>query len=200
MKMSCPTETVREYRDYFSWLLYRCGFDEDTIRDGWLIFYTLHQKEFYWSEEFPNDVDRNTDGLLLRQMYTDDTTIIPDHQTLPYSSSIASVLEVLIALALRMDFIIGGDFGPGSLLLEMLTNMELYPFSPKNSVPNSKSVLVQDEIFGTNLAADRWLSRDFDEFGTKTPFFVPKLKNLYQNRIQIWYMMNNYLCAKLGQF
>lgn len=98
--------------DYFEWLIARISKSEIQIKeDGDMSFRKLldylHHCEFKWS--IPKDENRNIDGMELRYKFVryfgfeelNITEYLPDGN--------ASMLEMMVALAIRMEVDIAGD-------------------------------------------------------------------------------------------
>lgn len=128
-----------EYRD---WLLNKVGFMDYKVlprpsrfsRSGFsrpenyeLLMRELHEINFLWSIE--RDENRMKDGLALRYDFFD------DHGVDGSFTKQCSVLEVLVALALRLDCDYIGDPGdphPEYIFWEMVCNLGLWMYENDN--------------------------------------------------------------------
>lgn len=168
---------VRE--EYFQWL---CGLvqADDPDHSYWGLMDILFNTEFVWSVE--NDDNRAGDGLELRSEF-EDLTGLECCRDEP-----CSVLEMLIALSDRIDFILSE---PGSMnssvvwFWEMIENLGLGSFEDEDffakRAPNR-----------THFILDRWLNRRFGYDGSGGIFPLREPKN-DQRKAEIWYQMQAYL-------
>ena len=112
----------------------------------------------------------------------------------------ASVLEVLVAFAMRIERQVMGDDDLGdrtaTWFWEMMRNLSLAKMT------NDSFNL--DEV---NRILDVWLDRKFDSNGRFSPFplnqggplmgqFCPKNANLDQKTVDLWYQMQTYMMLK----
>lgn len=186
--MTTDTELqVRQMVPYFDWLMSRIYYADEKFEDSYLLFTQLYEMTFYWT--VPNDANRAADGTTLRGMYLEDFSIISDPSSVHFDRE-CSVFEALIGLGLRMAFQLGATDGAGPYVIEMLTNMGIWPCT--------NNELVHGRSFAVAEAVDRWLSRNFDKNGTHSPFPVTNLKEAHQNEVEIWYQMMSYICEISG--
>lgn len=154
----------------------------------------LHEIPFEYYEE--SDKDREADGLYLRNYFIEDCKgRIIDDEVL---ESKCSVLEVLAALAVRLDHEFIGDhmverpedFNEDKeykLFSEMLDNLDLLDFFGD---------LAEGDLDEIRDIVTDWLNRDFNRHGGGSIFPVKKSKK-DQRSASIWsqameYIMENY--------
>lgn len=105
--------------DYYQWLIGLLG-DDDLRENYQKLMKKLFDTEFRWTVSF--DSNRAGDGLYLREVFTKETGIEL------YFDAPCSVLEMMIALAMRCeDLIYDPDVSDSVLLtfMDMLYNLEL---------------------------------------------------------------------------
>lgn len=109
---------------YFSWLVSKTGMDDFH----WCLLRRLHQKDFYWLESVPRDINREKDGTDQRQRFAEDSGWKPD-EVLDILAGPCSVLEMLVAFATRIeqDIMYDSEDGDrtGKWFKLMLDNVEL---------------------------------------------------------------------------
>lgn len=160
-----------EYKD---WLMDRVGFRED--RKYSRLMTVLHHCPFVWLIE--RDQNRMYDGLDLRREFILDMGISIDEDC-P-----CSVLEMLIALAIRVDQCFLGnpaDPRPDKFFWEMLSNLDLDLQDDKHFDPG----FVTDTL-------NTWLYREFDSRGNGSIFPVSH-DDEDQRTVEIWDQMLAYL-------
>lgn len=165
---------------YFRWLCHRVHRrSEYTYRE---LLQLLNDREFYWS--VPNDDNRIEDGLKLREIYAEThPSFLP-----PGPSEPCSVLEVLIALADRIENILAdprkGD-RTADWFWEMIRNLGLNQFHDQNFYEARNNGVI-------NFILNQFINRTYDRRGQGSLFPSKKTaKNLA--RVEIWYQMMNYL-------
>ena len=136
----------------------------------------LFETNFKWIVE--RDVNREMDGLHLRELYSIETGNQID------STNPCNVLEMLIALCIRMDKDVIGD--DNNLYLQewferLLNNLGLQDFINGN-IDNSE----------VRQILQKWMDREYSEDGNGGLF--PLLKpNCDQRKVEIWVQMNSYI-------
>lgn len=166
------------WKDYLQWLIWRCGLERKT--DHTELFESLHDIDFIYC--LGRDENREIDGLDLRDQYE-----IPDvfNNFSPYfSRKKCSVMEMLVALAIRVDDDITGDPGeehPEDFFMEMIKNLGLSRF--RNGRCKEKDV---------RQIVDQWIKRKFSPNGKGSPFPV-KHDSRDQRDLEIWDQANSYI-------
>lgn len=164
-----------DWDEYFEWLV-------DKIMTPDRVEYSLALKmldrlAFYWSDKF-NDDNRSADGIELRNEFADDT-----YYRVPEDESPCSMLEMMVALAGRMDTILSesGDEKPERWFWEMFDNFGL------NKFPDDKfdGMSVRELVCG-------WLERRFDRNG-RPGLFPLKHAEEDQRKVEIWAQMSAYI-------
>lgn len=185
---------------YFKWLCELVGVYQGESNGYWYLMQILQNKEFVWF--VPNDDNRVEDGLALRYDFMEcyyDIYELGQSLTDP-----CSVLEMLVALAIRMDDSIvkpGEDTKVSDRFFEIIDNLGLTPFSddryeglgdPNN--PNYMYALenISDDIVVMNDILDTFIERRYNKDGNGGLF--PLINPKYDQRTtEIWYQMSEYL-------
>lgn len=167
----------REYYDaYFMWL---SGLVRSKNSDRYtLLLSKLHGMDFIWIHRM--DSNRYEDGIYMRREYLGEL----DRSDIP-----CSVLEMMVALALRMDREIIGESSkdePAPIFWEMITNLGLKRFTDSRY----KRQPVEEIVL-------RWLTRQFDRDGSGSIFPIEKAKK-DQRKLEIWDQMHAYLSVTRG--
>ena len=166
---------------YFQWL---CGLVEidDPDHSFWGLADILFERKFYWS--VTNDKNRSQDGLELRKDYYRLTGC-----DLYDELGECTVLEMLIALAMRIDFNLSQPDDTEDLTVvwfwEMIENLGIEDFEDED-------FFGRDSVKRINFVLNRWLDRRFGYSGEGSPF---PLKHPIgdQRKTEIWYQMQYYL-------
>lgn len=170
---------------YRYWLLDRIDFD---VRCYEKLTEFLHDQSFVWS--IPMDVNREEDGLYLRQYFFDEYDDLSEYECEVIEDHDCSVLEMLVALAEKMERDWGSDpdkLYPDKQFMEFLTNLNLHKYEDR--LFNSAEV---DEILGI------WLERLFDFRGRGSIFPLKKTPKRDQRTIEIRDQMMDYINQKRG--
>lgn len=163
--------------DYFVWL---CTKVDACNHFG--IMEKLHDTEFTWIERgnLIRDENRADAGKNLRREFLDLKCIpnIYGDMNVP-----ASVLEVLVALAVDADGKLAGDGsgdGVPKYFHEMVSNLGVY-----------------DSPGDVNYILDRWLNREFEWNGTGSPFPIRKGCKFDQRKVELWLQACGYFSQEL---
>lgn len=166
--------------DYFDWLCEIINLRQGKY-DG--LIHELYVTPFKWVLEL--DSNRVDDGLVLRGEFpgvTYENEQFGDDQT-------CSVLEVLIALARKFDYILSeDDCGDRTRIWfwEMIGNLTLMYFTDGVLEENFSELNRVDRIL------DIWMSRKFDYDGAGSPFALMH-PHRDQTKIQLIDQMNDYI-------
>ena len=169
---------------YFNWLCDLINLDEARFD---ILIYELHSIDFEWV--LPFDANRSYDGFVLRYQYDEYSDLNVEDPTNKH----CTVLEALIALAQKMDYILDDeDKGDRTRLWfwEMLDNLGLCLYSNDRFIdPFGRDLGQLNEI---RHACDIWMSRKFEYDGTGSPF---PLRNPHedQRNIDLIKQMNAYI-------
>ena len=165
----------KRWHDYTNWMMRKINFYDPNYT---ILIDFLNKIPFIWTIEM--DQNRASDGLYLRKMYYEDRYF---DENFMFGRDV-SVLEVLVALAIRMDNEYVGDPGepnPGIIFLEFLENLGL------------------DSCVNANFSCEKcekiieiWLKRRFNSRGIGSIFPIKKPKR-DQRRIEIWSQMQEYI-------
>ena len=129
------------------WLVDKTGLD---YREYSELLSTLYSITFRWNGDIPTDKNRASDGVLLREDYLDDVGRFDSFDS--QLDMPCNVLEMLIALAIRIDDLVGvpGESHIDTWFQEMVTNLGL---SAKTNPSAIKAIVTS------------WMSRQFDFTG-----------------------------------
>lgn len=165
---------------YFGWLLSIIGVPSGDPNIE-LIRY-LHEKTFY--DKVPNDDNRAKDGEALRSKFSDAHLKSGDEE---YLRGPCSVLEMLVALAQRIDYNMyepGMGNRTGRWFFEMIGNLRLAKLAKSS------------EGFEANLEYNNLVIQNFLERGyTRTGLgglFPQKHPTKDQRTVELWYQMAEY--------
>lgn len=176
-----PASPDEIFGDYYQWL---CGLVcvDEPDHSYWILADQLHKTVFTWS--VPNDENREADGRRLRDIFEAET-LYQDYSCL---QGPASVLEVLIALAIRIESILADpDLGDRTVnwFWEMIENLNLAQFDDENYITRHGKMLVHQIL-------KCFLERRYTRHGDGG-LFPLKLHVKDQRRVEIWYQMMDYL-------
>jgi hypothetical protein len=168
---------------YFLWLcdLVKVG-EARADRDRRELLWVLNSTEFIAS--VANDNNRASDGLELRDKFYKDR-LDPRHHIL---TGPCTLLELLIALAEKMDFLIcnGRDKSKVDVYFwKFIKNLGLEPYSEED--PNAENY---QELNDNRIT--RFLSRSYLKTG-KGGLFPLRKPAEDQRNIELWYQMAAYL-------
>lgn len=158
---------------YFDWLVSKV-FDKRYSK----LLRFLFNQDFYWS--VPMDENRYFDGMELRRDFETETGGILDFDSL----GDCSVLEVMIALAIRIEDIeADDDYGDrtSKWFWGMIHDLGLMCMTDDE----------YDEYYISSVL-DRFLNRDYAFDGTGSLFCIPNTSKDLRT-VEIWYQMCWYL-------
>lgn len=167
--------------DYFNWIIsHICDTSRPQRKTYYHLLTYLYETEFRCS--IPNDDNRADDGMGLRFRFADEHSIV---DILNRVDKPCSVLEMMVALALRMelDIMDDPDIGnrTGQWFWSMINSLGL-------GVMDDKSI---DYNMVENVV-NRFLDRSYEPNGHGGLFTVENCP--YDLReVEIWYQMNWYL-------
>lgn len=165
-------------RVYFTWLCGRIAIEygRETRNTYEGLLGQLHSKEFVWM--VPNDDNRVADGKDLRSRFFYEMGSEELHRLdeLP-----VSVLEVIVALADRLEFITSKP--ARNWAWRLIENLELHKFKDPLTPRNQDQI---DDVL-ENLI---WRTYRRDGSGGLFPLAFP---NENQTKVEIWYQMHHFL-------
>lgn len=168
--------------DYFHWLASLV--DTDPNRDYKGLLMELHSIEF--SNEtarlIPNDDNRIEDGIALRDRFKEETGC----KACSYLNGPCTVLEMLVALAYRIEDVIGNNYVYS--FWEMLGNLNLDKYDDDTIDELGNADDIDDHI--TEL-----LNRTYSRNGVGGLFPLDH-PSKDQRKVEIWYQMGEYLVEK----
>lgn len=161
---------------YFKWLcdkVYTEGYTRITYRK---LLRKLFKTPFV--VVIDNDRNRAEDGIYLRYHFSVET----DSSEEDIDIREASVLEVLIALAIRCEeeFMSEDEGRTGLWFWEMISNIGLSDFDDNNYEDGSIDIVLE-----------KFMYRDYDKDGTGCAFRINKRINL--ENVELWYQLQYYL-------
>ncbi len=175
---------------YFDWLCYITG-DRFGIDSYKKLLKSLFRREFIWILEM--DSNRVADGEGLRYEFEDG--FIEDARFLK-----VNVLEVLIGIARRMDFLCEKESQredyTEKCFWEIVDNLGLLEFDDRTWSKTIEPEIKIDRIL------DIWMSRKFGTDGKGSLFPLNGKRDKRGNRIkdqrdvEIWYQMQTYMMEK----
>jgi hypothetical protein len=171
--------------NYFYWLCSYVGISEATAPKMMTLARDLHAVPFTWF--VPNDDNRAADGVSLRETYI--VEVDPDYQP---STEPASVLEVLIGLAIRIDAILSEFDTPNRVsnwYFKMIGNLHLKGYN-EDSMSNREIDFIRKE---NAERIDVFLNRRYEKDGSSGGLFPIKNIGKDQRKVEIWYQMMTFL-------
>jgi len=169
---------------YFDWLCRIVGVDRFNVKKRYLL-HDLQDKTFVW--DLPNDDNRSEDGIQLRVDFESEYPGSDFDYSLDGNSS---VLEMMIALAIRIDGILAGLDSKRNIDVwfnEMLENLQLETY---------ESWMDEAEIIRIRQENDRklniFMNRDYQRNGGGGLFPLRSAK-MDQRKVELWYQMMAYL-------
>lgn len=181
------TESYAVEERYFRWLYSHIGAlsDLNPAHSHWVLAEKLHRRIF--EPILPNDENRADDGSDLRDDFCDEYGSWEDSR---FIFEPCSVLEMLIALARRMDFLSENSpmdgTGVGRWFWRLMENVSLSH--------------ITDDLYGSGARLDSYIDDTIDTFlyrrysatgsGGLFPLRAP---NEDQRVMELWYQMNQYM-------
>lgn len=167
---------------YFNWLYAKVepAARHNPSRTHQLLCEQMYKTPFRWS--VPNDDNRVEDALELRVQFMDhyayDDAWMRDD---------ASVFEVLIALAHRLNFEAIGDVD--EWFWKLVQNLGLYSYTDENY-----SDFIAEKV---EIALDIFMDRTYDHDG-EGGLFPLQRNQMDQTEVELWYQMSYYLLEGHG--
>ena len=156
--------------NYYTYLVDKTGLDD---REYSVMLSTLFCIPFEWSHKIPMDANRANDGLAMRSEYELDTNMHAD------VVGDCNVLEMLVALAIRIDSVMGvpGEDHFDEWFCLMIDNLGLTP---------------EMDPSGIRDVVNRWMRRDIDHNGNGGLFPLEHTSE-DQRELSIWDQMTCYI-------
>lgn len=174
-------------QDYFEWLVELAGLKDCWGQTYWLLARDLHERDF--TSVLARDENRAADGMALREDYFYDSTFPSEEFDDVICREHASVLEVMVALARRMDFEMSDPDDPSDRTSEfffaMLENLGLDAYDDDHYVEC-------DGFRNVRLALDILIQREYEPDG-RGGLFPLTCPDDDQRDVEIWYQMMAYL-------
>lgn len=153
---------------YFRWLANQITI-EDRHKDFNDVLERMFQTEFVWLPNIWGDENRVDDGLYLRYEF--------GHQF----DSPCSVLEVLVALSRRLEFIVGGTASNWAWQLMHNLGLDRFPDPVSTKRMDKVADILEDLVY-----------RNYS-FGGWGGFFPLQNPTEDQTKVEIWYQMAAYV-------
>lgn len=177
------SDTHKLWLNYGDWLVKLVGFERKGYDN---LMELMHMTPFTYTVE--RDRNRASDGQYLRGQYFDEVRVGYAGQFDRYD---ASVLEVLVALAIRLDNEYIGDPGEGhpeEIFWEMLENLGF-------DTPKARNAHFRMHYCYEILVY--WMERRYDRRGTGGVFPMRKTRR-NQKKLELWdqameYVSENYV-------
>lgn len=140
---------------YFKWLCEQIGYRDLPYHK--LLWQMLHTP-FYWKKSIVTDANRAGDGEYLRVLYSEQTGFNVT------GIGSCSVLEMLVALALRIEDVMGdpGENNQGKWFSDMLYNLSLASMNDHNMLYSDKTI---------NDILVKWMKRKPNDLGETYELF-----------------------------
>lgn len=185
-------EIERTRKHYFDYLCDLVNIGGQKAGSYYILAEALYDKEYYWSVE--NDGNRENDGYNLRYSWWNEEGFKDPAHCLDALCGPCTVLEMLIALAIRMEDSILYDVEKGSRVdiwfFDMIRNLGLEEATDENNEPAM--------IEAIDYAVDTLLDRKYDRHGQKGGLFpVHRLsRGKDMRKMEIWFQMHAYIQEK----
>lgn len=174
-------ETIN--RRYFMWIYHRVIDDSLVKGTYYRLLHLLHEKTFRYS--IAMDMNREEDGLDLRYRFADETETDKRIAASVLDSRPCTVLEMMAALAIRLEEQIMAAPGKNDRtciwFVAMLDNLGLNVMDDENFDEQESDMIIE-----------RFLDRDYERDGRGSLFYIPDCNTDMRN-IEIWYQMNRYI-------
>ena len=184
------TFAQRHWLLYFVWMKSHIPYTERYEQ----LLFKLNHTVFTWSEHIPRDENRAADAISLRKKFIYETIYPGESESyiLQVQKEMMkhqpSVLEVILALCLRMEDMMGVDtYNAGEWFWQILDNLR---------------IRYEDDDFVDDRVADDYenkmeifLNREYDADGNGSAFpgtFYAE-KGVHAYDIELWYQCNWYL-------
>lgn len=173
---------------YFQWLYGMIGAvtDRNESHSHWLLAEQMYNTIFEWY--VPNDDNRASDGTMLRDDFCD---IVGSGEDSKILFEPCNVLEMLLALAKRIDFETAGDTvddaGIGLWFWRMVGNAGLAGYTDAVYCENPNAAEEVAERLNVIL------QRRYDRNGRGGGLFPLHAPRLDQRKVELWYQMSAYL-------
>lgn len=167
---------------YFNWLTDKIG-DEQSERYSHLL-HKLHETNFWFLYSIPLDGNRYEDGINLRYRFGEERGILPSQIAAELDIRECSMLEMLVALSIRIEEAGMGipyeGIDPGRWFWQFVENLGYFasPFD-------------DDAI---DRVTDRFLNRQFNPDGSNGGIVVVEGSRDLR-RLDIWYQIQLYLSS-----
>lgn len=174
-------------QDYFRWLCSLISLQGAISPKTQTLCRDLHETFFTWS--VPNDDNRSEEGIQLRLAYAEE---VPNADYSPDGN--ATVLEMLVALAIEMDGILGtldDERRVNVWFNQLILNLGLIGYDEQTDSP-SECVKIR---YHNSKLVNGFLNRTYSETG-EGGLFPLKRPTEDQRNVEIWYQMMAYLNEK----
>lgn len=165
-------------RVYFEWMLGRVCSSGHKAKKYTHLFEVLHSRMFKCSIAL--DENRESDGEDLRYRFGYENDLDQARVAYYLDHGTASVLEVLVAMAMRMDDIMY-DESPERWFWDMMESMDLIRWDNRHM---DSDIYAEEQI---NENIDIFLNREFDPVtGEGSPFTVKNNRGQNLREVEFW--------------
>lgn len=158
----------------------------------------LHNKPFRWYVQ--NDDNRCEDGLHLREIFIEQNNLDDGHlEVRGFMKGECTVLEMMVALAQRMDYELSDLIAPANrtnkYFFEMIKNLKLDTYTDGKMIGNRLDPISECEV---EEILENLLSRtySYDGEGGLFPLKLRGPKDMA--KVEIWYQMMLYINENYG--
>jgi hypothetical protein len=172
--------------EYFEWLYSHVGSVElkNRTKTYWKLLKLFYTKEFTWDEEnIPRDENRAEDGKALRLEFVNERKIRKTANVKSWMQEPCSVLEMMIALAWKMEF--DGGRTQAEWFWEMIANLGLIDCT---DAAKSEDIVV-------NIVLDKLINRQYGESGAGGLFPLHEY-DTDQREVELYYQLESYLLER----
>lgn len=169
-------------RRYFKYLINQIPYKAVNVEDYNSLLTFLFTHEFVWCKQTETDANRADDGIRLRLLYFQDEKRLRSTGAMRRP---CNVLEMMVALSIRIDSDIMGEAGEksnaGKWFWEMIANLGLI----------GQTDMMFDEHYVSNVIG-RWIGRAYKKDG-EGGLFPLRRTRVDQRNVPIWDQMGEYL-------
>ena len=168
---------------YYEWLRALVLHGADQFHD---LTRALHSKVFY--AIVPNDENRVADGIILRELYCEETKT--SKESLALFTNTCSFFEMLVALILRIRYQLAGTgYEFNDWFVTLISNIDLADCTDDKAIP-------LDYVY---TKIDYVVDRHYNRSG-EGGLFPLKNSSFDQRRRELWYQMQDYLMENFDFF
>lgn len=195
--MIWPSDQLKEslrrglYKDYFDWVY---NFEMDYTDQEYIVLDELNRIQYVTTYKAPLDVDRVTDARDLRERFLDEKGYPSYFKEKFFDDMMVTVLEVMVAFAIRIDRDVMGDPDYPDLTapLWFWTMVKNVNFRLEDCPEESKL------RFSVDYKMDQIMDQKYSYYGDGGFFRVENPKR-DMRKTDIWMQMQWYMSEKFGE-